>query len=182
MLRLLSIPLLTLCFVLTFENISLADGIRPHECPKGKFFFGERPIAETSQNKKLVAAVLVRGAGLVSETYLHTRADGWTNLSTEKTRFVLFERVSNCLPAGNYAVRIEYYTHMPVIGEWLAGSLEYKIKLSDPAGFFEYNIATPVYKNATLKDHLEMHWPLFLFFILVMLALSAILTVAIILR
>lgn len=182
MLRLLSIPLLTLCFVLTFENISLADGIRPHECPKGKFFFGEQPIAETSQNKKLVAAVLVRGAGLVSETYLHTRADGWTNLSAEKTRFALFERVSNCLPAGDYEVRIEYYTLKPVIGEWLVGSLEYKIKFSDPA-FPEYNSESPpVYRNATLKERLEMYWPLFLFLILTVLALSAMLTVAIILR
>ena len=154
--------------VITADDGITVDGGTFLACPDGKFLFQERPIEKTEGYEALFASVLVRGDGLKSETHLFTRADGWTHLSSEKTIIMPLNTVSNCLPAGNYEVRIEYYTRVQYVGDWLVGVLEYPLTLNQTildddtliiSGIFG------VYRDATLRDNLVLNWPLFLVYL-----------------
>lgn len=148
-------------FLFVFPALTAFGGIRTVECPAGKFLFVEQPIAEMNDYKYLTAEVLVHGPGLITEKYLSKRSDGWTHLSSERSVILPFSLVGNCLPEGEYQVRIEYYTPVRLIGSWFLGSIEYQIKLNQSIYSMESRVLTGVRRNATLKDHLAMHWMLF---------------------
>lgn len=162
--------------------VTTADGGTLLACPEGKFLFQERPIEKTEGYEVLFASVLVRGDGLKSETHLFTRKDGWTHLSSEKTVITPLNTVSNCLPAGKYEIRVEYYTRAPYVGDWLVGVLEYPLMLNQTiladdalviSGIFG------VYRDAALRDNLVLNWPLFLFYLVSIILFIATLIVLI---
>lgn len=149
-------------FAFAFPALVAADGFGANECPDGKFLFVEQPII--SNNKTLFAAVLIKGEKLASETHLHRRADGWTNLSSEQNLFEKFQSVSQCLPMGTYMIRIEFYTHIPAIGEWLLGSFNYDVILDQHFYAADTQRIRGEYHNATLKDNTARTWHLLLFY------------------
>ncbi|MFY9462246.1 MAG: hypothetical protein WAP51_03545, partial [Candidatus Sungiibacteriota bacterium] len=120
-----------------------------------------QPILETDGYKDLTAAVLIKGENLASETYLHKRSDGWTHLSSDKTVVEPLAVVSNCLPKGEYKVRIEYYTRVPMVGGWLLGAGEYEIALESAVLPEDTEKIAMFYRKASFKDNLILSWPLF---------------------
>lgn len=145
--------------------VTTANGGTLLACPEGKFLFQERPIEKTEGYEALLASVLVRGDGLKSETHLFTRKDGWTHLSSEKTIIMPLDTVANCLPAGKYKIRIEYYKRVPYVGDWLVGVIEYPLMLDQMILASDALIISGifgVYRDATLRDNLVLNWPLFL--------------------
>lgn len=153
-----------------------AENLMAHECPSGKFLFEEKPIQKIRGYDALYASLLIRGEGLKTETYLFTREDGWAHLSSEKTVIMPLQTVSNCLPAGQYDVRVEYYTKFQYIGYWFLGALEYRVQLDhaifpDEAAFISGT--TGIYRSIGLYSNLRMHWPFFAFFIISIALLAA---------
>lgn len=168
MVRLALICSAVFLFIFLPESV-LAENLMAHECPSGKFLFEEKPIQEIRGSDALYASLLIRGEGLKTETYLFIREGGWAHLSSEKTVIMPLQTVSNCLPAGPYDVRIEYYTKFQYIGYWFLGTLEYRVWLdhsiySDEAAFISG--ATGVYRSVGLYHNLRTHWPFFALFII----------------
>ena len=144
---------------------AFAESIGISECPRGKVLFSEQPFLEADLERddyrNLTAAVLVKSKSLDSETYLHKRSDGWTHLSSDKTMVEPLAVVSNCLPKGEYSVRIEYFTRVPMVGDWLLGVGEYEITLEGAVLPKDTEKIAMHYPKASFNDNLIVHWPLF---------------------
>ncbi len=156
-------------FAFAFPTLVSADGIRADECPVGKFLFVEQPIAGIGDYKYLTAEVLVRGQGLATEKYLSKRSDDWIHLSSERSMIPPLSLVENCLPEGEYQVRIEYYTRVRLIGDWFLGSIEYQITLNRPIYSTESQALAGTWYKATFKDQFTRYWPLFAAYSLILI-------------
>ena len=174
---------LALLLVILVERHFAHEGtheILTGECPHGTtlltvetFPFQIDRTVPAGKRHQLYAAVLVRGSQLKKLGYLHTRSDGWTNLSSEKDHISAGSSLANCLPdEGMYVVRIEYYTRVPFIGDWLSMIFEDTIALIGPKTVKFFYITSDyrgdfiikqwgVLKMPTPGDYLKMYWPLF---------------------
>jgi len=143
-----------------FVKPAFGGGFVEKDCPEGTTLL-EVKIFYIANAKNPLAAVLVDSPyGPELPSYLPRRSDGWTYLSSERSRVHPGDTVSNCLPAGGYIIRVEYLKRVPLVEEWLVGRFQYGITLSEKAGAGG-KPAFATWIEAGWADHIRMHCPLF---------------------
>lgn len=169
------IILVLLTFGLAFVEPVVAGGFKISDCPPGKYLLEEQPLPYETYDfyeaDKLSAAVLFRINGFnpnpPQKIYPPGRDRDWKNINPERNRVAPKQFISNCLPSGVYTVRIEYYTRLAGVGDWLISIVEYQITLDQHFTAKDVKGLSAWTRDAGLKDHLAMHWPLFVVYTVV---------------